>query len=202
MRKLGRGRYIWGTYPVRNRTGVIGLERWDTIRETVTVAAQATTAAAAAAPAIPRNLAGDPLEVTFPSWVSGSYLRVDWAGSAFGTLTVGASGFLVPRVLIAGSPDGYLDNGSQLGLVGVPGILMYAFGSAVVQLNTTAAVTVQLGIVLIEGAPGDNLVLPGGPMDLSVGPPVAGSTWIRGAMIPQGLISAPPAVVSPLPIPS
>ncbi len=180
---------------------IVGVEGWDTVRETVAVAAAPDVATAAAAPAIPRDALGTPLEVSLGAWRSGDFLRVDWAASAFAVpLSPGASGTLVPRVLVGANPPAFVDNGSQIGLVGVPGTLVYAFGSCLVPIVTSDVVRVQLGIMLLQGAPGDGLSLPGGPMLVSAG--VVASTWLRAARVPAGnVLSAPPAALTPLPIP-
>lgn len=177
-----------------------GVEAWDTVRENFQFPAT-DIATAAELPSLPRDSIGTPLGVDLGTWVPGDYLHVRWAGSASGILSPGASGLLVPKVQVGGDDFKFIDNGAQIGLVGIPGALVYAFGDCIVRLDTNDEVRVELGIALIEGAPGDRLDLFGGP--LSFVTPVFASTWLMARRIAASqIISIPPVALSPLPIPS
>lgn len=175
----------------------------DAVQESYQFPAAATLADAAALPALPRNVAGDPLAVTFPAWRSGNVLRVRWAASATGILSPGASGVLVPRVSVAGGAFQFVQNGAQIGLVGVPGALVYAFGECALALATAGPVVVQLGIALVRGAPGDRLDIQGGPLTLA-DPPTFASTWLFADRFPSAAVlpTSTLATLAALPIPT
>jgi hypothetical protein len=180
------------TYPQPSSWGAATKVGLDTVQEALIVNAEMVLATAAQVPPIPRNLAGDPLQVTFPRWISGDGLRITWSSGALASLGVGSFGLIVPLVDIGGGFK-YVDNGSQFPLLGVPGTFSGSYGlCAFVPTGVTSPPRVRLGLLLFDPNGGGAIQIAG--TTINIAQDSAASVWLQAEAIPAPTIVQIPTV--------
>lgn len=161
---IGRGRYAREAYPKPKTDALAVRSGGDYIVERLTVDALTDIDDARLVPPLPRNVAGDPLQIVFPQWRSGDVLRVDYNVQAIPIIAVEATSLIysVVRVLLSGDPTPkYLDNSGSNPATIPSSITVKLAGRGMVAIDHNGPLTVQLGLAFFTTAAPDTLTFSG-----------------------------------------